>query len=40
MRSNPVHQLFFIYQIENILQSNFNFSIFYGRSTDLKSFLG
>ena len=31
MRSNPAHKLFFIYQLENILRSNFNFSTSYGR---------
>ena len=40
MRSNPVHQLFFIFQPENILRSNSNFSTSYGRSTDSKSLLG
>ena len=40
MRSNPVHQLFFIFQLENILGSNLNFSTSYGRSTDLESLLG
>ena len=40
MRSNPAHQLFFIFQPENILRSNLNFSTSYGRSTDLKSLLG
>ena len=32
--------LFFIFQPENILGSNFNFSTCYGRSTDLKSLSG
>ena len=40
MCSNPAHQLFFIFQLENILRSNSNLSTSYGRSTDLKSFLG
>ena len=40
MRSNPAHQLFFIFQLENILRSNFNFSTSYGRLTDLKSLSG
>ena len=40
MRSNPAHQLFFIFQLENILRSNLNFSTSYGRLTDLKSLLG
>ena len=40
MRSNPAHHLFFIFQLENILPYNLNFSTFYGRSTDLKSLLG
>ena len=40
MRSNPAHRLFFIFQLENILLSNLNFSTSYGRSTDLKSLLG
>ena len=35
MRSNPAHQLFFIFQPENILRSNLNFSSSNGRSTDL-----
>ena len=30
----------FIFQLENIWQSNLNFSTSYGRLTDLKSFLG
>ena len=33
-------RLFFIFQLENILRSNLNLSTSYGRSTDLKSFLG
>ena len=40
MRSNPAHQLFFRFQLENILRSNLNFSTCYGRSTDWKSLLG
>ena len=40
MRSNPVHQLFFIFQLENFLRSNLNLSTHYGRLTDLKSLLG
>ena len=40
MRSNPVHQLFFILQLEKILRSNLNFSTSYSRSFDLKSRLG
>ena len=40
MRSNLARQLFCIFQLENILRSNFNFSTSYGRSTDLKSLLG
>ena len=40
MRSNPAHQLFFIFQPGNILRSYSNFSGSYGRSTDLKSWLG
>ena len=39
MRSNPAHQLCFIFELENILQSNLNFSTSYGRLTDLKSLL-
>ena len=27
MRSNPAHRLFFIFELENILRSNLNFSI-------------
>ena len=37
MRSNLTHLLFLIFQVENILLSNLNFSTFYSRSTDLKS---
>ena len=37
MRSNPTHHLFFIFQFENILRSNLNFSTSYGGLTDLKS---
>ena len=37
MRSNFAHRLFFIFQLENILRSNLNFSTSYGRFTDLKS---
>ena len=37
VRSNAAHQLFFIFQLENILQSNLNFLTSYDRSTDLKS---
>ena len=40
MRSNPEHEVFFIFQLENILRSNLNFSTSYGRLTDLKSLLG
>ena len=40
MRSNPVHHFLFIFQLENILQSNLNFSTSYGCSTDLESSLG
>ena len=40
MRSNPAHQLFFIFQLENTLQSNLNFSTSYSRSIDLKSLWG
>jgi len=40
MRSNPAHELVFIFQLENILPSNLNFSTSYGRLTDLKSLLG
>ena len=40
MRSNPVHHLLFIFQPENILRSNLNFSTSYGRLTDLRSLLG
>ena len=40
MRSNPAHQLSFIFQPENILRSNLNFLTSYGRLTDLKSFFG
>ena len=39
MRSNPANQLFFIFQPENVLRSNLNFSTSYGRLTDLKSLL-
>ena len=39
IRSNPTLQLFFIFQPENNLRSNLNFSTSYGRLTDLKSFL-
>ena len=35
MRSNPAH-LFFIFETENTLRSNLNFTSFYGRSTDFK----
>ena len=39
MRSNPAHQLFFfIFQLENILRPNLNFSTSCGRLTDFKSF--
>ena len=34
MRSNPVHQLIFIFQLENILRYNLNFSTSYGRSLE------
>ena len=34
MRSNPAHHLLFIFQLENILWSNLNFSPPYGRSTE------
>ena len=40
MRSIPAHKLSFIFEIENILWSYFNFSTSYGRSTDLKSLVG
>ena len=40
MRSNPAHQVFFIFQLEDILRSYFNFSTSYGRSTDFKSLIG
>ena len=40
MHSNPGHQLFFIFHREIILRSYLNFSISYGRLTDLKSLLG
>ena len=40
MRSNPAHQLSFIFQLEIILRSHLNFSTSYGRLTDLKSLLG
>ena len=40
MRSNPAHQISFIFQPENILRSYLNFSTSYGRSTDSKSLLG
>ena len=39
MRSNPPHNLFFIFQLKNILPSYLNFSTSYGRLTDLKSLL-
>ena len=39
MSPNPTYQLFFILQLENILQSHLNFSTSYGRLTDLKSLL-
>ena len=38
-RSNPVLTSLFIFQLENILRSNLNFSSSYGRLTDLKSLL-
>ena len=37
MRSNPAQWLFFIFQLENILRSDLNFSTSYGPLTDLKS---
>ena len=40
MRSNPAHQLFCIFQLDNILWSYLNFSTSYGRLTDLKFFKG
>ena len=40
MRSKPTHQLFFIFQLENIFRANLSFSTSYGRLTDFKSFLG
>ena len=40
MRSNPTYQLSFIFQLENLLRSNLNFSTSYGRLTDFKSILG
>ena len=40
MRSNPAHQLFFIFKLENILRCNLNFSTSYGRSTDRNSLIG
>ena len=40
MRSNPVHRISLIFQLENILRSNLNLSTSYGRSTNLKSLLG
>ena len=40
MRSNPAHDLLFIFQLENISRSNLKFSAFYGCSTDFKSFFG
>ena len=40
MRSNPAHELFFIFQVENILRSDLNFSTFYGDLIDFKSLLG
>ena len=40
MRSNLAHRLFFIFQLENILRSDLNFSTSYGRSIDLKSLSG
>ena len=40
MRSNPAHGFFFIFQLQNILLFNLNFSTSYGRSTDFKSLLG
>ena len=40
MRSNPAHELFFIFQLENIFRSYLNFSTSYARLTDLKSFKG
>ena len=40
MRPNPAHRLFLIFQLENILRSNLNFSTSYGRSTDWMSVLG
>ena len=39
-RSNPAHQLFFIFQLQNILRSYLNLSTSYGRLTDLRSSLG
>ena len=40
MRSNPAHQLSFIFELENILRSNLNFSTSYSRLTDLNFFSG
>ena len=40
MRSNPAHQLFFIFRLENFLRSNLNSSTSYGRLIDCKSFSG
>ena len=38
VRSNPAHHFIFIFQLENILRSNLNFSTSYGRIYDFKSF--
>ena len=40
MRSILARKLFFIFQLEKVLRSNLNFSTFYGRLIDLKSFSG
>ena len=40
MRSNPAHELFFIFQLKNILRSDLNFSTSYGGLTDFKPLLG
>ena len=40
MRSNPEPTFFFIFEHENILRSNLNFSTSYGRSIDLKYLFG
>ena len=40
MRSNPAHELSFIFQLENMVRSNLNLSTSYGGPTDIKSLFG